>query len=162
METCSSPRYQLCTGSQTDRRLIVRGTVWKTSSVLYKGTHYAQRGSVCSTLTITPSHPHSAPSLSPPHILTFSRAMHPHSAPSLCTLTLTSVHCPTDTPSHLHSCPHTLHAPVTPSHLSLTPSHAPFTPSQVEVEVEAVDKGGNFLGWLFIDGKNLSLTLVEV
>ena len=32
---------------------------------------------------------------------------------------------------------------------------------EVEVEVEAFDKGGNFLSWLFINGKNLSLTLVE-
>ena len=30
------------------------------------------------------------------------------------------------------------------------------------MEVETVDKGGNFIGWLFIDGKNLSLSLVEV
>jgi hypothetical protein len=25
-----------------------------------------------------------------------------------------------------------------------------------------VDKGGNFIGWLYIEGKNLSLALVEV
>ena len=33
---------------------------------------------------------------------------------------------------------------------------------EVEVEVEASDKGGNFIGWLYIEGKNLSVTLVEV
>lgn len=32
---------------------------------------------------------------------------------------------------------------------------------EVEVEVEASDKGGNFIGWLYIEGKNLSVTLVE-
>ena len=32
---------------------------------------------------------------------------------------------------------------------------------QVEVEVEAMDKGGNFIGWLFVDGINLSVSLVE-
>lgn len=32
---------------------------------------------------------------------------------------------------------------------------------EVEVEVESVDKGGNFIGWLYIEGKNLSLALVE-
>lgn len=32
---------------------------------------------------------------------------------------------------------------------------------QVEVEVEALDKGGNFIGWLFVDGMNLSVSLVE-
>ena len=31
---------------------------------------------------------------------------------------------------------------------------------QVEVEVEAMDKGGNFIGWLFVDGVNLSVALV--
>ena len=28
--------------------------------------------------------------------------------------------------------------------------------------MESVDKGGNFIGWLYIEGKNLSLSLVEV
>jgi len=42
-------------------------------------------------------------------------------------------------------------------HWSTTSSHI-----QVEVEVENVDKGGNFIGWLYIEGKNLSITLVEV
>jgi len=32
---------------------------------------------------------------------------------------------------------------------------------QVEIKVEATDKGGNFIGWLFVDGVNLSLGLVE-
>ena len=32
---------------------------------------------------------------------------------------------------------------------------------QVEVEVDAVDKGGNFIGWLSVEGKNLSVMLVE-
>ncbi|XP_067676667.1 staphylococcal nuclease domain-containing protein 1-like [Haliotis asinina] len=32
---------------------------------------------------------------------------------------------------------------------------------EVEVEVEAIDKGGNFIGWLFVDGINLSVALVE-
>lgn len=32
---------------------------------------------------------------------------------------------------------------------------------EVEVEVEAIDKGGNFIGWLFVDGTNLSVALVE-
>lgn len=31
----------------------------------------------------------------------------------------------------------------------------------MEVEVDAVDKGGNFIGWLSVDGKNLSVLLVE-
>lgn len=35
------------------------------------------------------------------------------------------------------------------------------TTLQVEVEVDAVDKGGNFIGWLSIEGKNLSVMLVE-
>ncbi|XP_071476921.1 staphylococcal nuclease domain-containing protein 1-like [Diadema antillarum] len=32
---------------------------------------------------------------------------------------------------------------------------------EVEVEVESMDKGGNFIGWLFVDGVNLSISLVE-
>ena len=33
-------------------------------------------------------------------------------------------------------------------------------PLQVEVEVESSDKGGNFIGWLYFEGKNLSVSLV--
>ncbi|XP_065911934.1 staphylococcal nuclease domain-containing protein 1-like [Dysidea avara] len=32
---------------------------------------------------------------------------------------------------------------------------------EVEVEVESTDKGGNFVGWMWVDGKNLSLILVQ-
>merc|ERR1719412_176519 len=32
---------------------------------------------------------------------------------------------------------------------------------EVEIEVEAIDKGGNFIGWCFIDNNNLSVALVE-
>ncbi|CAH1799685.1 unnamed protein product [Owenia fusiformis] len=32
---------------------------------------------------------------------------------------------------------------------------------EVEVEVEATDKGGNFIGWLYVDGVNMSVALVE-
>lgn len=32
---------------------------------------------------------------------------------------------------------------------------------EVEVTVEAMDKGGNFIGWLFVENTNLSLALVE-
>ncbi|XP_041351228.1 staphylococcal nuclease domain-containing protein 1-like [Gigantopelta aegis] len=32
---------------------------------------------------------------------------------------------------------------------------------EVAVEVEAIDKGGNFIGWLFVDNTNLSHSLVE-
>ncbi|KAM5173085.1 staphylococcal nuclease domain-containing protein 1 [Mantella aurantiaca] len=32
---------------------------------------------------------------------------------------------------------------------------------EVEVEVEAMDKAGNFIGWLHVDGVNLSVALVE-
>jgi len=32
---------------------------------------------------------------------------------------------------------------------------------EVEVEVEAMDKGGNFIGYLYVDGVNLSVALVE-
>ncbi|XP_077999812.1 staphylococcal nuclease domain-containing protein 1-like [Glandiceps talaboti] len=32
---------------------------------------------------------------------------------------------------------------------------------EVEVEVEAMDKAGNFIGWLFVEGVNLSVSLVE-
>ncbi|KAA0200818.1 hypothetical protein HAZT_HAZT002114, partial [Hyalella azteca] len=32
---------------------------------------------------------------------------------------------------------------------------------EVEVEIESMDKGGNFIGWLFFEGKNLSVELVE-
>ena len=32
---------------------------------------------------------------------------------------------------------------------------------QVEIKVETMDKGGNFIGWLFVEGVNLSLALVE-
>ena len=31
----------------------------------------------------------------------------------------------------------------------------------MEVQVESIDKGGNFIGWMFIDNVNLSLALVE-
>ena len=30
------------------------------------------------------------------------------------------------------------------------------------MEVEACDKGGNFIGWLYTEGKNLSVELVAV
>eukprot|EP00070_Physeter_catodon_P033746 XP_028340640.1 staphylococcal nuclease domain-containing protein 1-like [Physeter catodon] len=40
----------------------------------------------------------------------------------------------------------------------LTP---PVSAPQVEVEVEGMDKAGNFIGWLHIDGANLSVLLVE-
>ncbi|XP_015750923.1 PREDICTED: staphylococcal nuclease domain-containing protein 1-like, partial [Acropora digitifera] len=33
---------------------------------------------------------------------------------------------------------------------------------EVEVEVEAIDKAGNFIGWLFVENTNLSVALVEV
>lgn len=33
---------------------------------------------------------------------------------------------------------------------------------QVEVQVDSVDKAGNFIGWLFIQDTNLSVELVEV
>lgn len=33
---------------------------------------------------------------------------------------------------------------------------------QVEIEVDTCDKGGNFIGWLFYEGKNLSISLLEV
>lgn len=32
---------------------------------------------------------------------------------------------------------------------------------EVEVEVESMDKGGNFIGWMYIDGVNLSVALVQ-
>ncbi|KAK6171496.1 hypothetical protein SNE40_019673 [Patella caerulea] len=32
---------------------------------------------------------------------------------------------------------------------------------EVNVEVETIDKGGNFIGWLFVDDINLSVSLVE-
>jgi len=32
---------------------------------------------------------------------------------------------------------------------------------EVEVQVDAIDKGGNFIGWMFVDNVNLSLALVE-
>lgn len=32
---------------------------------------------------------------------------------------------------------------------------------QVEVEVESMDKGGNFIGWVVVEGVNLSVALVE-
>ncbi|KAK2184568.1 hypothetical protein NP493_260g03038 [Ridgeia piscesae] len=31
---------------------------------------------------------------------------------------------------------------------------------EVEVEVEGMDKGGNFIGWMYVDGTNLSVALV--
>ena len=33
---------------------------------------------------------------------------------------------------------------------------------EVDVEVENCDKGGNFIGWMFLDGRNLAVSLVEV
>lgn len=33
---------------------------------------------------------------------------------------------------------------------------------EVDVEVENCDKGGNFIGWMFVDGRNLAVSLVEV
>ncbi|KFO29313.1 hypothetical protein H920_09260 [Fukomys damarensis] len=44
------------------------------------------------------------------------------------------------------------------------PSHTPGTLHlilKVEVEVESMDKAGNFIGWLHMDGANLSVLLVE-
>ena len=32
---------------------------------------------------------------------------------------------------------------------------------EVEIHVESMDKAGNFIGWLWIDGHNLSVALVE-
>ena len=31
----------------------------------------------------------------------------------------------------------------------------------MEVQVESIDKGGNFIGWMFVDNVNLSVALVE-
>ena len=31
----------------------------------------------------------------------------------------------------------------------------------MEVEVEGMDKGGNFIGWMYIDGVNVSIGLVS-
>ena len=31
----------------------------------------------------------------------------------------------------------------------------------MEVEVEAMDKGGNFIGWLYVDGVNVSVGLID-
>ena len=33
---------------------------------------------------------------------------------------------------------------------------------QVEVQVESIDRAGNFIGWMFVDGVNLSADLIEV
>lgn len=33
---------------------------------------------------------------------------------------------------------------------------------EVDVEVESCDKGGNFIGWMFVDGHNLAVSLLEV
>ncbi|KAG2460000.1 SND1 protein, partial [Polypterus senegalus] len=41
------------------------------------------------------------------------------------------------------------------------PIHRVADISGVEVEVESMDKAGNFIGWLHIDGVNLSVALVE-
>lgn len=53
-------------------------------------------------------------------------------------------------------------APLTSAHPG-PPLQAdtPFSVPQVEVEVESMDKAGNFIGWLHIDGANLSVLLVE-
>ena len=32
---------------------------------------------------------------------------------------------------------------------------------QVEIEVESIDKGGNFIGWMTADNSNVSVQLVE-
>merc|ERR1712110_1120445 len=32
---------------------------------------------------------------------------------------------------------------------------------EVEIEVEQIDKGGNFIGWCFVDNTNISVALVE-
>jgi staphylococcal nuclease domain-containing protein 1 len=32
---------------------------------------------------------------------------------------------------------------------------------EVDIEVETMDKGGNFIGWLFCENTNISLSLVE-
>lgn len=50
------------------------------------------------------------------------------------------------------------------SFLPLVPPSLPPSPLvvfQVEVEVESMDKAGNFIGWLHIEGVNLSVALVE-
>lgn len=31
----------------------------------------------------------------------------------------------------------------------------------MEVQVDSIDKGGNFIGWVFVDNVNVSLALVE-
>ncbi len=33
---------------------------------------------------------------------------------------------------------------------------------EVDVEVETCDKGGNFIGWLFFENRNIAISLVEV
>ena len=32
---------------------------------------------------------------------------------------------------------------------------------EVEIEVESMDKGGNFIGWCFVDNTNISVALCE-
>ena len=36
-----------------------------------------------------------------------------------------------------------------------------FPVMQVEIEVESIDKGGNFIGWMTVDNSNVSVQLVE-
>lgn len=50
---------------------------------------------------------------------------------------------------------------VPPEPLPLQADPPPFSVPQVEVEVESMDKAGNFIGWLHVDGANLSVLLVE-
>jgi len=45
--------------------------------------------------------------------------------------------------------------------LPLIPPPCSLLSFQVEVEVESMDKAGNFIGWLHIESLNLSIALVE-
>ncbi|TKS90808.1 4SNc-Tudor domain protein p100 co-activator [Collichthys lucidus] len=45
--------------------------------------------------------------------------------------------------------------------LRLGANAVPAMKGKVEVEVESMDKAGNFIGWLHIEGLNLSVALVE-
>uniref|UniRef100_A0A0P5RPB4 Staphylococcal nuclease domain-containing protein 1 n=1 Tax=Daphnia magna TaxID=35525 RepID=A0A0P5RPB4_9CRUS len=78
----------------------------------------------------------------------------------LITFLLAGINCPRGTRPNLNGAPGVQDGePFGDAALQFTKEHC--LQREVEIEVESMDKGGNFIGWLWLDNHNYSLKLVE-
>nr|CAG4646827.1 EOG090X01F7 [Megafenestra aurita] len=78
----------------------------------------------------------------------------------LITFLLAGISCPRGTRPNLNGAPGVQEGePFGDAALHFTREHC--IQREVEIEVESMDKGGNFIGWLWVDNQNYSVKLVE-